>query len=68
MADDSAASDRPKSYTVWLNYHTEGWHPEDCGSVKECFDYMRSVGHSGDYRITAPVTVEFIAKIGGDAL
>lgn len=65
MADDSTKVSKP--YTVWLNYHTEGWHPTDCDSVADCFQYMRSVGHAGEYRITCPVVVEFVAHCGCDA-
>lgn len=51
----------PGKYTLWLDYGCEGWHPYVCDSVADCFDHMRSYGHSGDYRITRPVTVAFTA-------
>ncbi len=47
-----------KKYTIWLDYNTEGWQPIDCATLAECFDLMRSYGHSGDYRITRDVDVE----------
>lgn len=45
-------------YTVWMDNH-EGWHPDGpFDTVKECFDAMRAVAHSSDYRITKGVDVE----------
>lgn len=58
--EPSPATD-PGKYTLWLDYGCEGWHPYVCDSVADCFDHMRSYGHSGDYRITRPVTVAFTA-------
>ncbi|MBU8834141.1 hypothetical protein [Mycolicibacterium goodii] len=48
----------PGPYTVWLDYGSEGWHPHECDTLAECFDQMRSFGHSGDYRITRDVHIE----------
>lgn len=47
-----------KKYTIWLDYNLEGWQPNDFDTLAECFDLMRSYGHSGGYRITRDVDVE----------
>ncbi|MCX2931377.1 hypothetical protein ORI20_13920 [Mycobacterium sp. CVI_P3] len=53
---------KAKPYTVWLNYHTEGWHPHECDTLAECFDTMRAMAHGGEYRITRDVDVEIREK------
>ena len=53
-----------KVYTIWLDYGTEGWHPNDFGSLAECFDHMRSYCHGGEFRITRDVPFE-IREIDG---
>lgn len=45
-------------YLLWLDYGTEGWSLEECETLADCFDYMRSVAHGGKYRITREVKVE----------
>lgn len=52
-----------KKYTMWLDYGLEGWHPHDFDTLLECFDLLRSYGHSGDYRITRHVDVEITEAV-----
>jgi hypothetical protein len=63
--DDTHSPNNQKPYTVWMHIPMEGWHPTDCDDLQQCFSEMLAVGHSGDYRITCPVAVEFVARPGG---
>ncbi|OCB09286.1 hypothetical protein A5717_26300 [Mycolicibacterium porcinum] len=45
-------------YTVWMDNGLDGWRPEDCDTLADCFHAMHAIGHSGDYRITRDVEVE----------
>jgi len=31
-----------KIYTVWVDYGSEGWQPNDFETEQECFDYILS--------------------------
>lgn len=45
-------------YTLWLDNNLDGWRPQECETLADCFREMHAIGHVGDYRITRDVEVE----------
>lgn len=62
--EDDAKPPAGASFTVWMDYRSEGWHPTECATLAECFDAMHNLGHTGGYRITRDVNVEITEASG----
>ena len=52
-----------KMYIVWVNYHTEGWRPQEFDTAKEVVDAIEAGDFGGSpIQITTPITLELNGK------
>jgi hypothetical protein len=57
-----------KIYTVWVDYGSEGWTPNDFETEKECIDFIMDGTNAGSrLRITEQRTINMVTieNIGG---
>lgn len=47
------------TFTLWVDNHTEGWHPYECETLEGCFaQAMECCTSMGSFRITRDVDFE----------
>jgi hypothetical protein len=54
-------------YTIWTDYGSENWQPEDFDTAQECIDHIMkgNNGSGSNFRITEQRTIKII-ELEGD--